>query len=150
MKQLTVAARLVLGFGIIIVLSFAIGVTAYVSATKLAADTEHVYRDGVLASQHLALAQTSLWELRFGVANYAALPKPEARRKIVAAGPTLFQTMDASLAELFSSEKARKLRDWSTNGTPEFCKGCSFHIPLSYADANPAILVDSRAITGAG
>jgi methyl-accepting chemotaxis protein len=99
MKQLTVAARLALGFGIIIVLSFAIGVTAYVSATRLAADTENVYRDGVLASQRLALAQTSLWELRFGVANYAALPKPEARGKIVAAGSTLFQTMDESLAE---------------------------------------------------
>src|ERR1700685_2366071 len=107
MKQLTVAARLVLGFGIIIVLSFGIGVTAYVSATKLAADTEHGYRDGVLASQHLALAQTSLWELRFGVANYAALPKPEARRKIVAAGPTLFQTMDASLAEYRNAETSR-------------------------------------------
>jgi hypothetical protein len=58
--------------------------------------------------------------------------------------------MDASLAELFSSEKARKLRDWSTNTTPEFCKGCSFHIPLSFADANPDILLDTRPITGAG
>lgn len=111
MKQLTVAARLALGFGIIIVLSFAIGVTAYLSATRLAADTENVYADGVLASQHLALAQSSLWELRFGIANYLGIPRPDVRKKIIADGPKFFQTIDEVLGEYRKGNLSPEAKD---------------------------------------
>jgi methyl-accepting chemotaxis protein len=111
MKQLTVAARLALGFGIIIVLSFAIGVTAYLSATRLAADTENVYADGVLASQHLALAQSSLWELRFGIANYLGIPRPDVRKKIIADGPKFFQTIDEVLVEYRKGNLSPEAKD---------------------------------------
>lgn len=58
--------------------------------------------------------------------------------------------MEHSLAELCTSEKAQKLWDWATHGTPEFCKGCSFHIPMAIKERLPNILIDPHPIVGAG
>jgi methyl-accepting chemotaxis protein len=49
-----------------------------------------------------------LWELRFGVANFAALPKPDVRRNIIADGPRQFQTLDESLAEYRKGNLSRE------------------------------------------
>jgi MoaA/NifB/PqqE/SkfB family radical SAM enzyme len=58
--------------------------------------------------------------------------------------------MDSSLADIYASERVRDLWDWDRCGTPEFCKGCSFHIPLSILDHSPTILTDPHQIVGAG
>jgi MoaA/NifB/PqqE/SkfB family radical SAM enzyme len=47
---------------------------------------------------------------------------------------------DTSLRDLMASERVRTLWNWAETGVPEFCKSCSFHLPLeaispeAYAD----------------
>lgn len=57
---------------------------------------------------------------------------------------------ERSLAELYNSTRALKLWNWTTHGTPDFCKNCSFHIPLDTLQKNPSILADPHQIVGAG
>ena len=58
--------------------------------------------------------------------------------------------VDSSLAELYNSERARQLWDWQNNGTPEFCKNCSFHIPMDSIRNNPTLLTYPHQVIGAG
>jgi sulfatase maturation enzyme AslB (radical SAM superfamily) len=58
--------------------------------------------------------------------------------------------MENALAEIYASGRVRQLWDWQSFGTPEFCKGCSFHIPLSLLNDHPTILADPHQIVGAG
>jgi MoaA/NifB/PqqE/SkfB family radical SAM enzyme len=55
-----------------------------------------------------------------------------------------------SLANMYSSKRAQDLWNWAACGTPEFCKNCSFHIPLDLIKANSTILNDPHQIVGAG
>jgi MoaA/NifB/PqqE/SkfB family radical SAM enzyme len=62
----------------------------------------------------------------------------------------LGNVMADSLSNLYNSEKAKALWDWSRSGVPEFCQSCSFHIPLSVLADRPTILEDPYQIVGAG
>ena len=58
--------------------------------------------------------------------------------------------MSDSLISMYNSPRAQELWNWSSCGTPEFCKNCSFHIPLDVLRENPTILTDPHQIVGAG
>ena len=55
---------------------------------------------------------------------------------------------DASLGELCSGERARKLWNWAAHGVPEFCRKCSFHIPLSHLEDLGGIFEDPLILAG--
>jgi radical SAM protein with 4Fe4S-binding SPASM domain len=55
-----------------------------------------------------------------------------------------------SLAELYNSEQAAALWNWEKHGTPEFCKNCTFHIPVDILKERPSILTDPHQVCGAG
>ncbi len=58
--------------------------------------------------------------------------------------------LETSLGDIYASPRVQQLWDWEGCGTPDFCKGCSFHIPLSLLDSNPTLLADPHQIVGAG
>jgi radical SAM protein with 4Fe4S-binding SPASM domain len=58
--------------------------------------------------------------------------------------------MKRSLTNIYNSRRAYELWHWERYGTPEFCKSCSFHIPLSILQTNSTILSDPHQIVGAG
>jgi sulfatase maturation enzyme AslB (radical SAM superfamily) len=58
--------------------------------------------------------------------------------------------VESSLGELYNAPRAARLWNWSRHGTPEFCRNCSFHIPLSTLQSNPSILTNPHQIVGAG
>jgi hypothetical protein len=62
----------------------------------------------------------------------------------------LGNVMEKSLSEIYASERVRELWNWQACGTPSFCQGCSFHIPVSVLENNPTILSDPHQIVGAG
>jgi len=73
--------------------------------------------------------------------NYILDLKPELR---------LGNIMRASLADMYNSPRAVELWDWERFGTPEFCKNCTFHIPVSRAHDDPSLLSDPHQMVGAG
>jgi len=54
------------------------------------------------------------------------------------------------LVDLYNSPTVRRLWNWRSCGTPEFCKSCSFHIGLDLLHRDPTILTDPHKIVGAG
>jgi MoaA/NifB/PqqE/SkfB family radical SAM enzyme len=58
--------------------------------------------------------------------------------------------MQSSLAEMYNSERTDSLWNWEKYGTPAFCQGCSFHIPLNDLDGNPSLLTDPYQVVGSG
>jgi MoaA/NifB/PqqE/SkfB family radical SAM enzyme len=54
------------------------------------------------------------------------------------------------LVDLYNSPTVRRLWNWRSCGTPEFCKSCSFHIGLDLLRSDPTILKDPHKIVGAG
>jgi Iron-sulfur cluster-binding domain len=55
-----------------------------------------------------------------------------------------------SLTDMYNSPRTVALWNWDKHGTPEFCKGCSFHIGLDLLRADPEILTNPHKIVGAG
>jgi methyl-accepting chemotaxis protein len=102
LKKMGVGTRMWLGFGFTIALTILVGLIGYLSATRLSAQIQEMHTGSVLATQRLAECQNALWELRFGISQYLAVPTPEARGKIIADGPKSFAVMDRQL-ELYSS-----------------------------------------------
>jgi hypothetical protein len=63
-------------------------------------------------------------------------------------GLHLGNVMQATLAEMFNGPKARALWDWASHGTPEFCKTCSFHRPLSDFISAPGLFENPLLAVG--
>lgn len=57
---------------------------------------------------------------------------------------------DSSLADLYNSARTKDLWQWKTCGTPEFCRRCSFHLPMTTLAADPTLLDDPHRLVGAG
>jgi hypothetical protein len=53
-----------------------------------------------------------------------------------------------SLPEILSSEKVRRLWNWDRCGTPDFCKTCSFHMPISALAQMPGAFADPYGTFG--
>ncbi|HEX3529644.1 MAG TPA: SPASM domain-containing protein [Thermoanaerobaculia bacterium] len=60
----------------------------------------------------------------------------------------LGNVMQQSLAEMYSSEKVRRLWSWPVHGVPEFCKSCSFYQPMETLLAVPGALRNPRLLMG--
>ncbi len=43
---------------------------------------------------------------------------------------------DVSLKDMMASQRVRELWNWKKHGTPEFCKTCTFHVPIGVFNAN--------------
>jgi sulfatase maturation enzyme AslB (radical SAM superfamily) len=53
-----------------------------------------------------------------------------------------------SLAEMYNSDRCRELWDWTKYGVPEFCRSCSFHLPIEVADHVPWLFDNPTEFVG--
>ena len=104
MANLKVGTRLLVGFGTAIVLTAVVGIIGFASTQRLAATTASMDKNGVQALQSLAEVENALWELRYGVSQYIAVPNPESRRRIIEDSPKQFESLDHGLKQFGSSE----------------------------------------------
>ncbi|MBF0507171.1 MAG: MCP four helix bundle domain-containing protein [Nitrospirae bacterium] len=96
-KTMTVKARMSLLVGMIVVFAFSIGLLGFMSSVMLSSKIKEMNIGGVLATRHLANAQDAMWQLRFGVSQYLAVPDPDSRKKIIDQSPQWFGVMDENL-----------------------------------------------------
>ena len=110
LKNLKVKTRFMLGFGVAIISSVIIGLIGFTATQRLAGTIEVIDKNGVHALQSLSEVQNALWELRNGISQYVAVPKPESRQKIIADSPKWFETMDRGLKQFGSSDLTPEAR----------------------------------------
>jgi methyl-accepting chemotaxis protein len=104
MASMKVGTRLLLGFGTTIILTAIVGLIGFTATQRLSTATSSMDKNGVQALQSLAEVENALWELRFGISQYLAVPNPESRRKIIADSPRLFESLDHGLKQFGASE----------------------------------------------
>jgi methyl-accepting chemotaxis protein len=96
-REMTIVARLWLAFCITFSLTLIVGGTGIWVSGRLGADAAAIYQRGAYGAEQLAVTKNALWELRYGVAQYLAIPTPESRAKIIAAGPVQFKSLQGGL-----------------------------------------------------
>jgi hypothetical protein len=57
-------------------------------------------------------------------------------------GLTIGNIAQNSLAEILDTEQVRRLWNWKAHGTPDFCKSCSFHMPIDRLTGLPGAFSD--------
>ncbi|MBZ5523654.1 MAG: methyl-accepting chemotaxis protein [Acidobacteriia bacterium] len=79
-KNVSIAKRLALGFGIVLFLMACVGVAGWKYTRSMSGEFESLYADNLQSSVQLSNAERGLWQLRFGIANYiTAHPDERAR-----------------------------------------------------------------------
>ncbi|HEX5356728.1 MAG TPA: methyl-accepting chemotaxis protein [Aquabacterium sp.] len=73
------------------------GSVAVWQAQSARADNDHAYRADTLATAHLAEANSALWSLRWGVAQYLALGDADKRQKLMEGDKQRYEDFDAGL-----------------------------------------------------
>ena len=96
-SNMTVKARMAFLAGVTIFFTLVIGLIGFMGAVNLSSKLNEINTDGVLATRYLAGAQDAMWQLRFGISQYLAVPDPEKRKKIINESPKWFGTMDEDL-----------------------------------------------------
>jgi PAS domain S-box-containing protein len=104
LANMKVWMRLLLGFGTAIILTAIVALIGFNATQRLSASIETMDKNGVQALQSLAEVQNALWELRYGVSQYMAVPTPESQQKIIADSPKLFDALDHGLKQFGSSD----------------------------------------------
>jgi methyl-accepting chemotaxis protein len=95
-SNMRIGARLALGFGLVLIITFLIGIVAIYNATRFA---DHA---GSLASNtkgavYLADAQSALWQLRYGFPQFMTLTSPEERKRVTDDEPRLYMEIESKL-----------------------------------------------------
>jgi len=97
LKTMTVKARMSLLVGIMVVLTFSTGVIGFMISVTLSSKVKEMSTDGVVATRRLSAAQDAMWQLRFGISQYLAVPDPSSRKKIIDESPRWLGVMDENL-----------------------------------------------------
>jgi len=69
--NISVGKRLFLGFGLVLLLTAGIGLVGWHYTRTMATEFDSLYTQNLQSAVHLSNAERGLWELRFGIANYA-------------------------------------------------------------------------------
>ncbi len=115
--NLGIRGRLVVGFGVVLVLMGLVGVVGWNYTRSLESSYREQYRSGVLGGVYLGNAQNALWELRYSTPQYLVLGD-EAKRKIVEDEQNrkwykvLEENMAAYKATVHTPEQQRAMQDW--------------------------------------
>ena len=80
---MSIKGRIGLFVGVVITFALIIVLTAYQSISQLSTKIDETNTSGVIDTRRLANAQDAMWKLRFGIAQYVAVPDPSARKKII-------------------------------------------------------------------
>jgi methyl-accepting chemotaxis protein len=99
--NMRIGARLMIGFGLVLAITLVIGLTGVYNTTRFAEDVVHLAARNTKGATYLADARSAIWQLRWDVAQFIAVPEPEERKKIVARGPQFRKIVEDNL-DLFA------------------------------------------------
>jgi methyl-accepting chemotaxis protein len=95
-KNLSINTRLTLLGVAVFMLILALAFNSWRSTSQMGA-AEQEASNAVRATRYLADAQNVMWQLRFGISQYLAVPKPEERKKIIDGSPKQFDALDEAI-----------------------------------------------------
>ena len=80
-----------------------------------------------------ALPLISLQVLSDGTASFCGCANFDGQSEL-----NIGNVRDISLRDMMASERVRRLWDWDRCGTPEFCRTCTFHVPIDALASLPS------------
>ena len=98
LANLSIKAQLRLVVILVSALSIAIGGLGFFMLSNMSGHIDDLSGKGLQGDKLLSEANNAIWELRFGIANYT-LANPEARQKILAGRPKLYETLEKSISD---------------------------------------------------
>ena len=96
---MSIKGRIGIFVGVVIAFSVVVGLTAYLSISRLSSKIDETNKSGVVDTRRLAGAQDAIWKLRFGISQYLAVPDPASRKKIIDDSPKWFSIIDDNLKQ---------------------------------------------------
>lgn len=108
-SALNIATRLKVVGVSVAVLTLVLAGTGYSVITRLSESAGEMANRGLAGSKLLSDCNNTVWELRFGIANYT-LASPEGRKKILEGRPALLSAFEESL-EKFAAMNAESGQD---------------------------------------
>ena len=108
---MTIKARLGIFISITIGFSVVIAIIGFWGAVNLSSRLNEMSKDGVLATRYLAETQDAMWQLRYGISQYLAVPDPASRQKIINESPKWFGIMDENLKLYGGLNLTREAKD---------------------------------------
>ena len=90
-----------------------------------------------------ALPLVSAQVLSDGTVSFCACADFNANTSLV-----LGNIRNEKLCDLLNSEKVRRLWNWAEHGVPDFCRHCSFHMPIEIINEIPSAITEPLATFG--
>jgi methyl-accepting chemotaxis protein len=113
---MSIRAKLLAAFGVVLAMLVAGGLLGYLSSRSVEENGSQLYENNVRGAVSLGIAQSALWELRYGFPQFIAVP--ELRQSIIDAEPKLYETIDSAIASYSAggrtpAERAA-IQEWNT------------------------------------
>ena len=102
MGKQKMGVKVSMAFAAVLAFIIAMGIAGYLSLNRLSTEVEVLYATDTVGSTLLADAQDAMWQLRYGVSQFIAVPS--ARENIIQDSPKIYSRLEASLKQ-YSSGK---------------------------------------------
>lgn len=129
LTRLSIKAQLRLVVLLVSSLALIIAGLGFIMLSNMSSHVSDLSTKGLQGDKLLSEANNAIWELRFGIANYT-LATPEARQKILAGRPKLYETLEKSINDYsmlsISSDQKSVLKEFLDyygqykNGAPKW------------------------------
>jgi methyl-accepting chemotaxis protein len=103
-----VATRLAVGFGLMIVILALIGGAAAYNAGQFSSRLLRLGEQNTRGAVYLANIEDAVWQLRYGVSQFIAVPDPEARAGIVRDTPKWVARVDENIARFSATQRSKE------------------------------------------
>jgi anti-anti-sigma regulatory factor/HAMP domain-containing protein len=107
LANLKIGTKILLGYGIILVLLVIVGILGWQSVTALSTRFADLTRNNLQGAVQLANAQDALWQLRYGFPQFLVLGDAD-RRRIVAEQEQWYRQINANIADYKAGERTRE------------------------------------------
>jgi len=95
-SNMRIGARLALGFALVLIITFVIGIVGIYNATRFA-DHAGSLANNTKGAVYLADAQSALWQLRYGFPQFMTLTSAEERKRVTDDEPRLYMEIESKL-----------------------------------------------------
>jgi methyl-accepting chemotaxis protein len=112
--DMSIRAKLLVAFGVVLTLLGGVGLAGWRATVRMSDEAQHLYEDNVQSTVELGVAQSALWELRYGFPQF--MVAPEKRQEILDSQAKWYTIIDDSLrsyaAGRRSAEERQALAQW--------------------------------------
>jgi methyl-accepting chemotaxis protein len=103
-----VGTRLALGFGLVIVILALLGGAAAYNTSRFESRLSHLGEQNTRGAVYLANIEDAVWQLRYGVSQFIAVPDPESRAGIVKDTSKWMARIDENITRFSASARTRE------------------------------------------